>query len=242
MSAQFVSLEEVVNGLLVDEGKNTQAEFLRYYNIGLKGLKELNFDTVRMIKAVEVTVNSSTNTITLPTDYVKFVSISVVGSNGELQYLGRKEKLNLTTGAVSSDDGDDSLYYDNVDNGIYARYGFGGGNNSNGYYRENLDGDTIEFSSVSGDLNKIILEYISDGSSGVTGDNIQVHTFAQEALASFVYWKSIQRKRGINANEKQLARKEFYNQKRLARARMNSFNKSEALQTSRKAFKQSPKL
>ena len=76
----------------------------------------------------------------------------------------------------------------------------------------------------------------------MTGDNIKVHTFAQEALTSFIYWKSIQRKRGINANEKLFARKEFYNQKRLARARMNTFNKYEALQTTRKAFKQAPKL
>ena len=119
---------------------------------------------------------------------------------------------------------------------------FGGGNNANGYYRENLDNDTIEFSSITGQLENIILEYISDGSTGVTGDDIKVHTYAQEALASFIYWKSIQRKRGINANEKMFARKEFYNQKRLARARMNTFTKAEALQATRKAFKQAPKL
>ena len=242
MSAQFVSLEDVVNELLVDEGKNTQAEFLRYYNIGLKGLKELNFDVVRMIKAVELTVDSATNTITLPTDYVKFVNIAVLGSDGELHYLGRRERLNVVSGATPASPESDSNYFDNVDEGVYGRYGFGGGNNSNGYYRENLDNDTIEFSSVSGVLDKIILEYISDGSTGVTGDSIKVHTFAQEALALFIYWKSIQRKRGINANEKMFARKEFYNQKRLARARMNTFTKSEALQATRKAFKQAPKL
>ena len=35
---------------------------------------------------------------------------------------------------------------------------------------------------------------------------------------------------------------EYYNQKRLARARMLTFNKQEALQTIRKPFKQSPKI
>ena len=240
--AQFVTLEEVVNELLIDEGKNTQAEFLRYYNIGLRGLKELNFDEVRMIKAVELSVSESTNTITLPSDYVKFINIAVLGSDGDLHYLGRREKLNLVDGATPPSPESDSNFFDNVDEGVYGRYGFGGGNNANGYYRENLDDNTIEFSSITGQLEKIILEYISDGSQGVTGDNIKVHTFAQEALASFIYWKSIQRKRGINANEKQFARKEFYNQKRLARARMNTFNKHEALQTTRKAFKQAPKL
>ena len=86
------------------------------------------------------------------------------------------------------------------------------------------------------------MEYISDGSTGLTGKDITVHVFAEEALRSYIYWKSIYRKRGINMNEKQVAKKEYYNQKRLARARMQSFNKDEALQTSRKAFKQSPKF
>ena len=43
-------------------------------------------------------------------------------------------------------------------------------------------------------------------------------------------------------NDKMVAKSEYYNQKRLARARMQGFTKEEALQTTRKAFKQSPKL
>ena len=43
-------------------------------------------------------------------------------------------------------------------------------------------------------------------------------------------------------NEKMIAKKEFYNQKRLARARMLSFTKQEALETTRRAFKQAPKI
>ena len=38
------------------------------------------------------------------------------------------------------------------------------------------------------------------------------------------------------------AKSEYYNNKRLARARLLSFTKQEALQTTRKSFKQSPKL
>lgn len=59
---------------------------------------------------------------------------------------------------------------------------------------------------------------------------------------AFIYWRSIQRKRGIQQFEKESARREYYNEKRLAVARLNKFTKEEALQTTRKAFKQSPKL
>ena len=117
--------------------------------------------------------------------------------------------------------------------------GQGGGNNANGYYRENLDEGTIEFS---GSGSEVILEYISDGSSGLEGKEIKIHSFAQEALKAYIYWRSIYRKRAINMNENMVAKKEYYNQKRLARARMQSFNKQEAMQTTRKAFKQAPKI
>jgi hypothetical protein len=69
-----------------------------------------------------------------------------------------------------------------------------------------------------------------------------IHRFCEEALRCYIYYKFIQRKRGIPANEKQMAKRAYYNEKRLARARMMSFSKETAMQTSRKAFKQSPKF
>ena len=72
--AQVITLDEVIQSLLVEEGKSSEHEYLRYFNLGLKGLKELNFDTVRQIKAAELSLDSK-NTITLPSDYVKYVRI-----------------------------------------------------------------------------------------------------------------------------------------------------------------------
>ena len=77
---------------------------------------------------------------------------------------------------------------------------------------------------------------------GSVGDTPKIHKFCEEALRSYMYYKYIQRKRGIPANEKQMAKRSYYNDKRLARARMMNFNKETAMLTSRKAFKQSPKI
>ena len=239
--AQFVSVEEVIQDLLIEEGKSSEHEYLRYFNVSLNGLKELNFDTVRQIKTIELTIDHK-NTISLPTDYVTYTAIAV--SNGNtLNYLGKKEKMNLvqnSEASTSSNTEDPPIFTDNTPgDGLWGRYGQGGGNNANGYYRENLDEGTIEFS---GSGSEVILEYISDGSSGLEGKEIKIHSFAQEALKAYIYWRSIYRKRAINMNEKMVAKKEYYNQKRLARARMQSFNKQEAMQTTRKAFKQAPKI
>jgi hypothetical protein len=243
MTAQFVTLDEVIQGLLVDEGKSSEHEYLRYFNIGLRGLKELNFDTVRQVKSVELQLDSK-NTVTLPSDYVSYIKIGVADNNGNVSYMGIRENINFVPGTQSTTVQDNTenppiFSYNNYDNSLWGRYGQGGGNNANGYYRENLNDRTIEFSNSNG---PIILEYVSDGSTGLTGTEIKIHAFAEEALRSFIYWKSVQRKRAINMNEKMAAKNEYYNQKRLSRARMQSFNKNEALQTSRKAFKQSPKI
>jgi|TARA_Y100001938_G_C8043072_1_gene407283 hypothetical protein len=240
--AQFISVEEIIQDLFIEEGKSSEHEYLRYFNLALQGLKELNFDTVRQIKSIELNLDHK-NTVKLPSDYVSFTKIGITDNDGEMNYLGRRDRINLvhgTTSSVTEDKTQHPVFTDNVPgDGLYARFGEGGGNNVNGYYRENLDEGTIEFSELSG---SVIIEYISDGSTDLEGEQIKIHSFAQEALKSYIYWKSIFRKRAINMNEKMLARKEYYNQKRLARARMQSFNKEEALQTTRKAFKQAPKL
>ena len=44
--AQLITLDEVIQSLLIEEGKSSDHEYLRYFNLGLKGLKELNFDIV----------------------------------------------------------------------------------------------------------------------------------------------------------------------------------------------------
>ena len=89
---------------------------------------------------------------------------------------------------------------------------------------------------------KVLTSSIELIQKGVAGDGPRVHKFCEEALRCYIYYKYIQRKRGVPANEKQMAKRAYYNEKRLARARMMNFNKEAAMQISRKAFKQSPKI
>jgi len=115
----------------------------------------------------------------------------------------------------------------------------------------NLTADPLDLLSTTGEFDSNLY----DGSTayfsvdiqsliqlGSSGDVPKIHKFCEEALRSYIYYKYIQRKRGIPANEKQMAKRSYYNEKRLARARMMNFNKETAMQVSRKAFKQSPKI
>ena len=116
-------------------------------------------------------------------------------------------------------------------------YGVGGGS-SPGEFRINLDQNRIEISANT-DFTSLVMEYVADEARYT---DPEVHIYAEEALRCYIYYKYVQRKRGIPANEKQMAKRAYYNEKRLARARMMSFNKETAMAVSRKAFKQSPKM
>ena len=78
--AQFTSVDEIIQDLLIEEGKSSEHEYLRYFNIALNGLKELNFDTVRQIKVIQLEVDHK-NTVSLPTDYIAYISIAVSNDN-----------------------------------------------------------------------------------------------------------------------------------------------------------------
>ena len=115
----------------------------------------------------------------------------------------------------------------------------------------NLTADPLDLLSTGGEFDSNlhssgIFSFSVDNQSliqlGSSGDVPKIHKFCEEALRSYIYYKYIQRKRGIPANEKQMAKRSYFNEKRLARARMMNFNKETAMQISRKAFKQSPKI
>ena len=237
------TLDEIIQNLLIDEGKNSEAEYLRYLNIGLRGLKELNMDAGKDIKSIELTVGSN-GSVDFPLDYIGYTKIGKVDSDGRVHVLGvDRRRVRNTEFGDSLQDSDDYFVFRNylLDGSLGSIYGIGGGNNSNGYYTEDRKNNRFLFHGDSkGSV--IVLEYISDGSSDEINSEINVDPYLEEALMSFIYWRSIQRKRGIPQYEKESARREYYNEKRLAVARLNKFTKEEALQTTRKAFKQSPKL
>jgi hypothetical protein len=115
-------------------------------------------------------------------------------------------------------------------------YGLGGGQGA-GEYRINLPENRIEISLLS-DTTQVVLEYISDEAKS---ENPAVPVYAEQALRSYIYYRVIERKSTVPLGEKQRARAEYYNERRLANSRLKSFNKFDALSTSRRNFKLSPK-
>jgi hypothetical protein len=129
------------------------------------------------------------------------------------------------------------LFRNYIYGSLGALYGQGGGHLQGGF-RVNLDQNRIELE-VNDNISEVIIEYVADEARS---KNPSIHVYAEEALMAYMYYKIIERKSSVPANEKARARTEYYNERRKANARIKSFTKEEALKTIRKNYKQSPKF
>lgn len=241
-----VTLDEVVKSLLIQQGEYTEHKYMQYLDLAVRGLKELSFDVLMEVKVKKLTVNSNL-TVDLPMDYVNYTRIGVCHTDGRIHTLGYDEELCLSKGidACGDEETNDgqlsSTWIGNYRNGESTGgvYGVGGGQNGFGYYRIDRENNQIALSSDV-EQDEIVLEYISDGSN-VNGDTT-INVLSEEALRAYIYWKSIQRKRNAPGQEKEFARRDWYNEKRLARARVVNFTPDQARQVTRKGTKASPRF
>lgn len=266
MAKNTISASEIVNEFMAlredDDFLASTSEYTINHYV-LRGIREMGFDTSKVVRSIKIGITASNNTVTLPADYVDMVKIGVVGSDGMVYVLGENKNINYSQsnhgtddapsigstsvdsktptagiGTSADDEFDQYIFHNYFAAGGYGKlYGLGGGQRY-GDYRINLDQNRIEIDTDKG-ISEVVLEYVADEA---TATNPSIHIYATEALRSYVYYKIIERRSNVPMGEKQRARKEYYNNLRLAKARLSNFTKEEALRIIRKNFKQSPKL
>jgi len=240
-------------------------------NFALRGIREIGFDLSKKIKSLKLTVASNDTVALPDdfVDLLKVGIVDsdgiirVFGNNKNINYsqaidspsstndsglgplniddnliLDRVESKTATSGSNSATDDFDAYVFDNYmfQGGSGQLYGVGGGHLA-GQYRLNLDQNRIEIEANSG-YTEVVMEYVADEARST---DPEVHVYAEEALRSYIYYKIIERKSTVPANEKQRARAEYYNERRKANSRLSNFTKEEALKTIRKNFIQAPK-
>lgn len=244
MAQDTVSLEQIVTDFVFsidsdDYVNNVSDTMVR--NLALRGIRDLGFDIMKRIKAANLNV-SATNTVTLPADYVDLLKIGIVGEDGLVYVFGENKNKNLLSNYAGNLPDyllgySDFIYRNFVNSTTDGRlYGYGGGHYS-GEYRINLGENRIELTLGTG-TDTVYIEYIADEALAV---NPSVHVYAEQAIRAYIYYHLVERKSNVPAVEKARARQEYYNERRLANARLKSFSKEEALKTIRKNFVQSPK-
>jgi hypothetical protein len=246
MAQSYVTVDQIVNDFVLtmefDDYANSVSD-VTIRNLAKRAVREFGFDIMKRIKATELTIDLSTNTVELPCDYVDLVKIGIIGSDGLVYIFGENKNKNILADQVPYQVPDYLLGFDDFiyRNYVYATtdgrlYGYGGGHYS-GEYRINLEQGRIELTTGTS-VDTVYLEYIADEA---LSDNPSVHVYAEQAVRSYIYYHIVERKSNVPLGEKARARQEYFNERRLANSRLKSFNKDEALKTIRKSFKQSPK-
>ena len=269
MARDTVSVDQIINDFMLsvdgdDYANNASSMLIRNY--ALRGIREMGFDIMKRIKSLKLEVNTDNDTVQLPDDFVDYTKIGVIGGDGLIYVFGENKNQNMamqyvTDAAGNPIDSNSDGVYDREDakflsetrasmsdyesytfrNFLYEgnigrAYGIGGGHYS-GEFRINYEQNRIELYSTTG-YNEIVIEYIADEARS---ENPSIHVYAENALRSYIYYKLVERKSNVPMAEKGRARSEYYNERRLANARIKSFSKEEALKTIRKNYKQSPK-
>ena len=277
----YLPLRQIIDDFLItndSEDYTSNVSDVTVRNLALRGIREFGFDVTTRVKSLKLSIDTSNDTVVLPTDFVDVIKVGVVDGDGIIRVMRHNKNINFsqkidsddaTATAVDAEDGplmiqqnadlipnkaddktatsgadsgnSDSLREDVFRNYLYQNtigslYGLGGGIGA-GEYRVNLDQFRLEIATNSS-VTEIVMEYISDEARST---NPLIHVYAEEALRSYIYYKVCERKRNVPAAEKARARAEYYNERRKARARMNSVSKDDILGMLRKNFKQAPK-
>jgi len=224
----------------------SEHQFMRLWNIGVMGARSFNLDISGRFKTVLLDV-AANKTADLPTDYLTLSKLGVLNANGEVIPFRQNTALNALH-AEYTDQLDNRNTYPAIDpiNALtsptrfpfiwlnftvsgsegYHLFGLGSGTGTVGEYKIDEECRTI-FLSSDWPYSQIVLEYLSDGYDSECDDFV-IDVKAEEAMMSYIRWKNAQdNRKKYSTGDVQYYKREFYNQKRLAKMRLNPVNISD---------------
>ena len=119
----YVTLRQVMDDFVLtmdvdDHISNINDAMLR--NVALRGIREFGFDVTARIKSLKRTIDTSNNTVELPSDYVDLVKVGIVGSDGTVYVLNQNKNINYSqkvdlndaSAETFTDSSNDPMYLD----------------------------------------------------------------------------------------------------------------------------------
>lgn len=250
----MITLNEIVEDLLISEGRDTTHKKKKYLHHAINGFRDMHYDVVGYTNYDKIAVDTSNNTVDLPSDFIREIGVYVIGGDGKLIPLSRnkhrifKDKddcgntINPVTGMMENSQAtaiignEISQFYRNGQaiGNMFGNYGV----QSTGEYNINKQENIIELSTYTSQ-SYVVLKYMADIQE-INGE-FMVHPFLRDAIKDFIYWDDKRFSRSVSPSEKRELKRLYTNSKNWVRMRMNSFNYDEAREISKQSFSQSPK-
>ena len=159
LDKQYISIDEIVRQTMIIEGKSTEHDYMRYFELAIRGLKELTYDILQEVRSARIPIDCETRSITLPFDYIDYLRVGLC-NNGRIDWLVDNRDMTISNYKRFNDedngiinhqntgvnDAEDDVAYATTSHPLGRRYGQGGGQNRNGYFRVNKQSGTMYFS------------------------------------------------------------------------------------------------
>jgi hypothetical protein len=231
-TAKWVGLSEIIYQY-IDQARMSNADYRRLWAIGVRGVEEMGMDVYATPKTAKLLVNAN-KTVTLPSDYIAFSKVGIFNAKGEVATLRRNINLSsykiLQTDRLTSNTDNttgntyrlqDLAYVNYFDGARYVNiFGAGSVLNSAGEF-DISEEDGLIYLDNGFTFDYVVLEYLSSPADDV---DYKIPIQIREAILAFVAWKDIEHLplgRKASLGDKQLRRKEYYNQKRNSNLREN---------------------
>lgn len=193
---QYVTLDEIINNYMMSRDSDDFTSTVPRYKVlyqAKRGLRELYYDVVREIRAIELDLSPTLN-VTVPPDFVNFVRISWIDENGQLHPMAVDSRMSMAQvylqdheynllfdadGCVLQDDGSAvgsggtvDTSNDTGNTGSCSSYSICGGQfQPNKNFANSFPNGRVNLDKASGVLQfgsdvqgrSIVIEYISDG-------------------------------------------------------------------------------
>ena len=107
MAHNKVKLSDIIRDFIItldgdDYASNASDSAIR--NFALRGIREIGFDLGKKIKSLKREIQTSTNSIVLPDDFVDLSKIGIVDPNGIIRVLGQNKNINHSMHRVDAED------------------------------------------------------------------------------------------------------------------------------------------
>lgn len=256
------SLSKIVAQYLNSSDRSSN-EFARVYNIAVRGLEnEFNLDICGQFKTVLIDVEPN-KTVQLPVDYLNYSKIGIVNNVGEFVCLKRNDQLSgyhayyfqetdrnagvplvNTFGnpfALNNYPYNYNWWFNFWGTGTgFHLYGLDSGTTPVGTYKIEL-GDNLILLNPDFMYPQVLLEYLSDGFSE-SDEDYMIDSRSAEAMLAWIRWQAaIDQPKKYPVSLVVMYQKNYFNEKRKAKVRVNGFNLAEFNDIIRRSTKLVPK-
>lgn len=223
---QYTSLDGIVKSVLMQKGYTIHF-YIQYLKLAGDCLRELHFDTLRVIQTVKLPVDrtNGVNIVTMPCDYVDWVKVGIPYGQ-EVRPLVQNQGINRLNNYDSA--GEKTSYgvaacwatgaYNTIINDYGEHMGRQYGHRQSGMtdgLKELRERGEFQLSELV-ETDWIILEYISNG-TGLSDAATSVDPYAQRTIETYIEWKTSRNRNNPISQEAEA----FYAQLRILRARKN---------------------